>query len=82
MTASRFLLVLLTLWGLAMIVPDVVRVSRPLYSLGLFTDGNGVIADVSEPFHKEAASPAWRAGIRVGDRLALQAMRCRLSHLE
>jgi hypothetical protein len=35
MTASRFLLVLLTLWGLTMIVPDVVRVARPLYSLGL-----------------------------------------------
>ena len=82
MTASRFLLVLLTLWGLAMIVPDVVRVARPLHSLGLFADGNGVIADVSEPFHKEAASPAWRAGIRAGDRLDLEVMRCRLSKLE
>jgi hypothetical protein len=57
MTASRFLLVLLTLWGLAMIVPDVVRVARPLYSLGLFTDGNGVIADVSEPSTRKRPRP-------------------------
>src|SRR5262245_9405062 len=81
MTAGRFLLVLLTLWGLAMIVPDVVRVARPLHSVGLFADGDGVIADVTAPFSKETASPAWRAGIRVGHRLDLDAMRCRLSTL-
>jgi hypothetical protein len=82
MTAGRFLLVLLTLWGLAMIVPDVVRVARPLYSIGLFANGDGRIADVTEPFPSQAASPAWRAGIRVGDRLDLEAMRCRLDRLE
>jgi hypothetical protein len=82
MTAGRILLVLLTLWGLAMIVPDVVRIARPLHSIGLFADGDGVIADVTTPFSKETASPAWRAGVRTGDRLDLKAMRCRLSTLE
>ena len=82
MIAERFLLVLLTLWGLTMIVPDVVRVARPLHSIGLFADGDGVVGDVTEPFHQEAASPAWRAGIRVGDRLDLEAMRCRLDKIE
>ncbi|MGE3528242.1 MAG: hypothetical protein AB7G54_02305 [Methyloceanibacter sp.] len=82
MTAGRFLLVVLTLWGLAMIVPDVVRVTRPLHSIGLFVDGDGLIADVTEPFPEEAASPAWRSGIRAGDRLDLEAMRCRLGKID
>src|SRR5262245_125922 len=82
MTAGRFLLVLLTVWGLGMIVPDVVRVARPLHAIGLFADGDGVLADTTGPFSKETDSPAWRAGVRAGDRLDLQAMRCRLSTLE
>ena len=82
MTAGQFLLVLLTLWGLAMIVPDVVRVARPLASIGLFADGDGLIVDVIEPFPNEAASPAWRAGVRAGDRLDLEAMRCRPGRLD
>ena len=82
MTAGRVLLVALTLWGLAMIVPDLVRVARPLASIGLFANGDGWIADVTDPFPDQAASPAWRAGIRVGDRLDLEAMRCRPGALD
>lgn len=82
MTASRYLLLALTLWGLAMIVPDLLRVGQPLASLGLFVTGDGVVTDVTDPFPDEAASPAWRAGIRVGDRLDLEAMRCTLGKLE
>ena len=82
MTPRRYLLVALTLWGLAMIVPDLLRVGQPLGSLGLFANSDGLITDVTGPFPDEAASPAWRAGIRAGDRLDLQAMRCRLDKLE
>jgi len=78
MTAGRVLLLVLTLWGLVMIVPDLVRVAQPLASIGLFANGDGWIADVTDPFPDQAASPAWRAGIRVGERLDLEAMRCRL----
>ena len=35
MTPSRLLLIGLTLWGLAMIVPDLLRVAEPLGSFGL-----------------------------------------------
>ena len=35
-----------------------------------------MIYDVQGPFASEGESPAWRAGLRVGDRLDLVAMRC------
>ena len=35
-----------------------------------------MIYDVKGPFATEEESPAWRAGLRVGDRLDLAAMRC------
>ncbi len=38
MTPSRILLIVLTLWGLAMIVPDLIRVVQPLGSLGFFAE--------------------------------------------
>lgn len=82
MTFGRSLLIALTLWGLAMILPDLVRVAQPLATIGLFADGDGLITDVTDPFPDEIASPAWRAGIRIGDQLDLQAMRCRLDALE
>ena len=81
MTPSRYLLLALTLWGLVMIVPDLLRVTQPLGALGFFANNDGLITDVTGPFPDEAASPAWRAGIRVGDRLDLQAMRCTLGEL-
>jgi hypothetical protein len=82
MTPGRYLLVALTLWGLTMIVPDLLRVGQPLGSLGLFASGDGLVTEVARPFPSEAASPAWRAGIRTGDRLDLQAMRCSLDKLQ
>ena len=73
---SRAILTLLTLYALAMIVPDFARIVRPLGSFGLATNGDGLIYDVQGPFATEDASPAWRAGLHVGDRLDLAAMRC------
>jgi hypothetical protein len=73
---GRAVLVLLTFYALAMIAPDFLRVVRPLGSLGLATNGDGLIYDVQGPFAAEEESPAWRAGLRVGDRLDLAAMRC------
>ena len=81
MTFGRSLLIALTLWGLVIVVPDLLRVAQPLASIGLFANGDGLITDVTDPFPNEAASPAWRAGIRVGDQIDLQAMRCRLDAL-
>ena len=73
---GRVLLALLTLYALAMIVPDFLRIVRPLGSFGLATNADGLIYDVQGPFAEEEESPAWRAGLRVGDRLDLAAMRC------
>ncbi len=73
---SRVALLLLTVYALAMIVPDLLRVVRPLGSFGLAMDGDGRIYDVQGPFEAEHDSPAWRAGLRAGDRLDLAAMRC------
>jgi len=82
MTPSRLLLIGLTLWGLAMIVPDLLRVAEPLGSFGFFANNDGLIYDANGPFDDNASSPAWRAGIRVGDRLDLEKMRCGLHEIE
>jgi hypothetical protein len=81
MTPSRILLIVLTLWGLTLIVPDLIRVVQPLGSLGFSANNDGLIYDVDGPFPDEASSPAWRAGIRVGDQLDLERMRCRLGEI-
>src|ERR1700727_1179873 len=73
---SRVVLLLLTVYALAMIVPDLLRVVHPLGSFGLAMDGDGRIYDVHGPFEAEHDSPAWQAGLRAGDRLDLAAMRC------
>ena len=73
---GRVALLLLTIYALAMIAPDLLRVFRPLGSFGLATNGDGLIYDVEGPFASEQDSPAWRAGLRAGDRLDLAAMRC------
>ncbi len=73
---GRVALLLLTIYALAMIAPDLLRVVRPLGSFGLATNGDGLIYDVQGPFASQEDSPAWRAGLRVGDRLDLAAMRC------
>jgi hypothetical protein len=73
---GRVALVLLTFYAVAMVAPDFLRVVRPLGSFGLATNGDGLIYDVQGPFASEEDSPGWRAGVRVGDRLDLVAMRC------
>jgi hypothetical protein len=73
---GRILLALLTLYSLCQIVPDFYRIAHPLASFGVSVDDDGTIYDVRSPFDQDEASPAWRAGIRVGDQLDLQKMRC------
>ena len=73
---GRVLLIALTLWALAMIVPDFYRLVRPLGSFGFAVDGDGLVTDVRGTFPDEMASPAWQAGLRPGDRLDLAQMRC------
>src|SRR5690242_20800229 len=73
---GRAALLLLTIYAVAMIAPDLLRIVRPLGSFGLEINGDGLIYDVQGPFASEEDSPAWRAGLRAGDRLNLAAMRC------
>jgi hypothetical protein len=73
--AGRIVLTAVTIWALLMIVPDFHRVVQPLASTGLAADNDGWIYDVTGPFAQED-SPAWKAGVRQGDRLNLPAMAC------
>jgi hypothetical protein len=72
----RIVLIGLLSWGLLMIVPDLWRVAQPLGSFGYYANNDGLIYDVTGPFDDQAASPAWKAGLREGDRLDLSQMRC------
>jgi hypothetical protein len=73
---GRVVLVVLTIWALVMIVPDLYRIYDPLASFGFSADNDGVVTGVSGPFPEGVESPAARAGIRPGDRIDLRAMRC------
>ena len=75
MTRQRILLIVLLAWALVMIVPDVLRVVQPLGSFGFYADNDGMIYEVIAPFDEEHQSPAWNAGIREGDKLALSKLR-------
>jgi len=72
----RILLVALTFWALAMVVPDFYRLYQPLGSFGFYANNDGILMDVQRPFLDQTASPAFQAGLRVGDRLDLAQMRC------
>jgi hypothetical protein len=74
--AGRVLLVVLAAWAIAMIVPDAYRVFGSLGSFGLVVNNDGVVIDTVGPFTTPAASPAAAAGIAIGDRVDLRAMRC------
>jgi len=74
--AGRGLLVVLTFWALAMIIPDFYRLYQPLGSFGFYANNDGIITDVQGPFLHETDSPAFQAGLRVGDRLDLAQMPC------
>jgi hypothetical protein len=69
-------LIVLLAWGLTMIVPDLWRVVQPLASYGFSANNDGLIYDVRKPFDELSQSPAWRAGIRKGDRLDLSHLGC------
>ena len=73
---GRALLMALTLWALAMIIPDFYRLYQPLGSFGFYANNDGIITDVQGPFRKQTDSPAFQAGLRAGDRLDLEQMRC------
>jgi len=75
-SVSRILLVAFTIWALAMVIPDLYRLLRPLGSFGFYANNDGLVTDVQGPFPDEAASPAFQAGLRPGDRLDLAQMRC------
>jgi hypothetical protein len=75
-SAGRILLVTVTLWGLAMVVPDLYRLLQPLGSFGFYSNNDGLVTDVRGPFADEASSPAFQAGLRPGDQLDLAQMRC------
>ena len=47
---GRVLLVALTFWALAMIVPDLYRLYQPLGSFGFYANNDGIITDVQGPF--------------------------------
>jgi hypothetical protein len=76
MARDRPLLILIFVWALGMIVPDLVRLVQPLGSVGFYANSDGVIYDVAGPFTDKAASPASKAGIREGDRIDLPRMSC------
>ena len=73
---GRIVLFALTAWALAMIAPDLQRVIDSMGSFGVSVDNNGTVTDVVAPFAKAADSPAAEAGLAVGDRIDLKAMRC------
>src|SRR5215510_14639064 len=73
---GRALLTALTLWALAMIIPDFYRLYQPLGSFGFYANNDGTITDVQGPFHEQTDSPAFQVGLRAGDRLDLEQMRC------
>jgi hypothetical protein len=74
--AAHLLLIVLTLWALAMIAPGLQRVFDSLDSFGLSVDNDGIVTDVVAPFQSPSDSPAAAAGIVNGDRIALKTMRC------
>jgi len=68
--------VALSFWALAMIIPDFYRLYQPLGSFGFYANNDGIITDVQGPFLQQKESPAFQAGLRAGDRLDLEQMRC------
>jgi|GEM_PF-4246818 len=68
MARYRILLIVLLAWALVMIVPDLLRVVQPLGAYGFSANNDGLIYDVTAPFDWKTDSPAWKAGIRKGDR--------------
>ena len=64
--AGPALLVLLAIWALAMVVPDLRRLAQPLGSFGLYANNDGLITDVQGPFPDEGTSGFRRDALRPG----------------
>lgn len=73
---QRILLIVLLTWALAMIVPDVWRVAQPLGAYGFYANNDGLIYDVVGSFDRQQDSPAWKAGLRDGDRVDIARLDC------
>ena len=56
-TVGRALLVALTFWALAMIIPEFYRLYQPLGSFGFYANNDGIIIDVKGPFLQQTDSP-------------------------
>ena len=69
--AGRALVIVLAAWALLVVMPDSLRLVRPLGTLGFVADNDGLVTSVA------ANGPAERAGVRAGDRIALDVMSCR-----
>jgi hypothetical protein len=76
MARHRIILIPLLVWALVMIVPGLWRVVQPLASFGFSANNDGLIYDVRKPFDELAQSPAWREGVRKGDRLDMTKLGC------
>ena len=74
--AGKTLIVLLSLWGLIVVMPDTLRIAHPLGTLGFSADNDGAVYRVDE------SGPAAKAGVRAGDRIALDVMSCARSSVE
>ena len=74
---SRLALILVTVWGLTMVLPSFYRLIWPLASFGLTVDNDGVVVDTFSPFDGGTdRPPAAAMGLVVGDRLDLRQMNC------
>ena len=65
-------MVVLACWATLVVGPDIMRTFHDFGTLGFSADNNGVISSVDGP-------PASTAGLRPGDRIDLQGMRCNSS---
>lgn len=72
---GRIVLVVLTVWAIAVIAPDVRRVFYDYGTLGFSANNNGRIYEVS-------GAPASGSELRAGDRIDLEKMKCRAGTME
>ncbi len=67
---GKAVVLVLAAWGLLVVMPDSLRLVHPLGSLGFTADNDGLVNTV------DSDGPAARAGVRAGDRIALDRMSC------
>ncbi len=67
---GKALAIVLAAWALLVVMPDALRLVQPLGTLGFVADNDGLVTSVV------SNGPAERAGVRAGDRIALDTMSC------